>query len=62
MTLTELQRAGAKWSERPVVRWDNKEPWENYLAKERIRLAVEIAIREGVTLDQLAKELIDELA
>lgn len=62
MTLAELQRAGAKWSKRPERTWDPKEEWSLYLAKSNLRLAVELATSKGVTLDQLAKELIDELA
>lgn len=62
MTLTELQNSGKKWGKRPDRSWNEKEAWNIYLAKNKLRLVVELANSGGVTLEQLAKELIDELA
>lgn len=62
MTLADLQTAGKKWSKRPERSWNQTEAWNLYLAKNKLRLVVELANSGGVTLEQLAKELIDELA
>lgn len=71
MTLAQLQEAGSDWRTKPARNW-NPPPttpisdlanrsWNAHLAKENLRLAVELAHISGVPLEQLAEELKDEL-
>lgn len=71
MTLSELQAAGRDWRTKPQRVWSPppttpiadlaNRSWNAHLAKENLRLAVELAHISGVPLEQLAEELKDEL-
>lgn len=71
MTLAQLQEAGRAWHKKPARNWDPplttpisdlaNRSWNAHLAKENLRLAVELAHISGVPLEQLAEELKDEL-
>lgn len=65
MTLSELQAAGKEWRKKPVLKYREEErsnrTWNMYVAKSQLRLAVELAYIADVPLEDLAKELIDEL-
>lgn len=65
MTLSELQRAGTEWRKKPSLRYRDEErssrTWNMYQAKCSLRLAVELAHIANVPLEDLAKDLADEL-
>ena len=62
MTLDELQAAGKrdKWPSKPDFE-GKAENWDAWMVKSRLRTAVEVANAKGIKLEELAKELVDEL-
>ncbi len=62
MTLDELQAAGKrdKWSSKPEFE-GRAENWDAWLVKSRLRIAIEVANAKGLSVEVLAKELMDEL-
>jgi hypothetical protein len=70
MTLDELQAAGQNWRKKPERKWEPPasailktavESWDVHMAKNWLRGAVELSVKIGVPLEQMAKELINEL-
>lgn len=60
MTLGELQVAGKDWRKKPDFE-GNAENWDAWMIKSRLRTAVEVANAKGLSIEALAKELVDEL-
>lgn len=71
MTLDELQAAGSNWHRKPERKWEAPpaatisktavKSWDVHMAKNWLRGAVELAVKTGIPLEQIAKELSDEL-
>lgn len=61
MTLDELQAAGKEWPKKPDF-VGNAENWDAWMVKSRLRTAVEVANAKRLSIEELAKELVDELS
>jgi hypothetical protein len=69
-TLEELQAAATDWSRKPDRVWlqatapseERVKNWNLHIAKNSLRLAVELSLITGVPLARIAEELAEEMA